>query len=191
MFNVKCLELARKRRRYTAKICGKRVDVSPVTLSRIVNEQQIAHETTIEKLVAALDFPRAFFFKDDIDPIDAEFASFRSLTAMTARERDAALSAGSLAYELADWVRGRFNLPSADLIDLSHERDPAGAARTLRQYWAIGEKPIGNMIKLLETKGIRVFSLAEILKTLMRFHAGVMASPMCFSIPSNPRSIAA
>jgi Zn-dependent peptidase ImmA (M78 family) len=80
---------------------------------------------------------------------------------MTARERDAALSAGSLAYELADWVRGHFNLPSADLLNLSHERAAAGAARALRQHWAIGEKPIANMIKLLETKGVRVFSLAE------------------------------
>jgi Zn-dependent peptidase ImmA (M78 family) len=80
---------------------------------------------------------------------------------MTARERDAALAAGSLAYEMADWVRSRFNLPAPDILDLSHERSPGAAARTVRQRWSIGEKPIGNMIKLLETKGVRVFSLAE------------------------------
>lgn len=49
----------------------------------------------------------------------------------------------------------------ADLLDLSHDNNPAAAARTIRQYWAIGERPIGNMVKLLETKGVRVFSLAE------------------------------
>jgi hypothetical protein len=131
------------------------------TLSRIVNRQQIADEDTIEKLVRALRYPKAFFFRDDIDPLDVSSASFRSLRAMTALERDAALSAGSLAYELTDWTKGRFNLPLTDILDLSHERDPGGAARTLRQYWAIGEKPIANMVKLLETKGARVFSLAE------------------------------
>jgi Zn-dependent peptidase ImmA (M78 family) len=161
MFNIGRLELARQRRRYTAKSLAERANVAPVTLSRIVNRQQIADEATIEKLISALDFPRSFFFKDDVDSIDAQSASFRSLTAMTARERDAALSAGSLAYELADWVRTRFNLPAADILDLGHERDPSSAARMLRQYWSIGEKPIGNMIRLLEAKGVRVFSLAE------------------------------
>jgi hypothetical protein len=29
---------------------------------------------------------------------------------------------------LADWTKERFNLPPADILDLSHERDPGGAA---------------------------------------------------------------
>ena len=180
MFNVSRLELARKRRRYTARNLAERANVAPVTLSRVVNRQQVADEMTIEKLITALDFPRAFFFKDDVDPIDVSAASFRSLTAMTARERDAALAAGSLAYEMTDWVRARFNLPLADLLDLSHERDPAGAARTLRQYWAIGEKPIGNMIKLLETKGIRVFSLSENTRNVDAFSRWRNGEPYVF-----------
>src|SRR5574338_1062466 len=100
MFNIHRLELARSRRRYTAKILAERANIAPVTLSRIVNGQQIPDEETVDKLVSALGFPHAFFFKDDIDRIDVSSASFRSLKAMTARERDAALSAGSLAYEL-------------------------------------------------------------------------------------------
>ena len=161
MFNRDRLELARKRRRYTAKILAERARIAAVTLSRIVNGSQIPDETTIERLVSALDFPRGFFFRDSIDSIDPSAASFRSFTSMSARERDAALGAGELAFEITDWIRGRFNLPPADLLDLSHERDPSGAARMLRQYWAIGEKPISHMIKLLEAKGVRVFSLAE------------------------------
>jgi Zn-dependent peptidase ImmA (M78 family)/DNA-binding XRE family transcriptional regulator len=161
MFNPNRLELARKRRRYTAKILAERAGVAPVTLSRVANGLQTPDDKTVGKLATALKYPRDFFFLDDVDPIDAIAASFRSLTSMSARERDAALAAGSLAFAITDWVRAKFSLPAADLIDLSHERDPASAARTLRQYWGIGEKPIGNMIKLLETKGVRVFSLAE------------------------------
>src|SRR3546814_2749194 len=83
-------------------------------------------------LFRSLSYPRDFFFQDDIDPIDASAASFRSLTGMSARERDAALAAGSLAYEVIDWVSERFTLPKADILDLGHERDPASAARMLR-----------------------------------------------------------
>jgi Zn-dependent peptidase ImmA (M78 family) len=161
MFNIRRLELARKRRRYTAKILAEKAGIAPVTLSRAVNGLQAPDDDTIEKLVAALEYPRDFFFRDDIDSIDVSTASFRSLKAMTSRERDAALAAGELAYEMADWIRAKFNMPKADLLDLSHENDPAAAARTIRQYWAIGERPIGNMVKLLETMGVRVFSLAE------------------------------
>lgn len=161
MFNPDRLELARKRRRLTAKALAERAAISPVTLSRIVNRQQAPDESTVAALVAALGYPESFFLRDDPDRIDTAAASFRSLTSMSARERDAALSAGVLAYELMDWVSARFTLPEPDLIDLGHERDPAAAARMLRQYWSIGEKPIGHMIRLLESKGVRVFSLAE------------------------------
>ncbi|WP_197024063.1 hypothetical protein [Xanthobacter sp. 126] len=85
-------------------------------------------------------FPREFFFRDDAAPISANAANFRSLTAMSARERDAALAAGSLAFEMSVWVRERFVLPQPDLLDLSHERDPAGAARALCRHWAITER---------------------------------------------------
>jgi Zn-dependent peptidase ImmA (M78 family) len=180
MFNIRRLELARKRRRYTAKILAEKAQVSPVTLSRAVNRSQIPDDETVDKLIAALGYPRDFFFRDDIDPIDASTASFRSLKAMTAREREAALAAGELAYEMADWVRGKFELPEADLLDLGDLHDPIAAARALRQKWAIGERPIGNMVKLLETKGVRVFSLAENTKNVDAFSCWRNGEPYVF-----------
>jgi len=180
MFNPERLELARKRRRLTAKGLAEKAGIAPVTLSRIVNRQQVPDDSTIDALVLALEYPRPFFFLDDLDPIDATAASFRSLTSMSARERDAALAAGSLAYELIDWVSERFTLPETEILDLGHERDPAGAARMLRQYWSIGEKPIGNMIKLLESKGVRVFSLAEDTKKVDAFSCWRDDQPFVF-----------
>jgi Zn-dependent peptidase ImmA (M78 family) len=180
MFNIERLELARKRRRFTARILAEKAGIAPVTLSRIVNRQQVPDESTIEALVSALGYTRAFFEQDDFDPIDASAASFRSLTGMTARERDAALAAGSLAFEVMDWVSERFTLPETDILDLGHERNPVAAARMLRQHWAIGEKPIGNMIKLLESKGARVFSLAEDTKNVDAFSCWRNNEPYIF-----------
>ena len=180
MFNPGRLELARQRRRYTARSLAERAQIAPVTLSRIVNGVQEADDETIEKLVRALGFPKSFFFDDDVDPIDASAASFRSLKAMTARERDAAIASGSLAYLVTDWVNERFHLPDADLLDLSHEHDPSSAAKSLRQYWAMGEKPVGNMVKLLETKGIRVFSLSENTKNVDAFSCWRNSEPYVF-----------
>ena len=163
MLNIGRLELARKRRGYTAKCLAERAGISPVTLSRIVNRKQEPDDSTAHALIRALEYPIDFFNLDEPPLIRPDGVSFRSLASMRAFEREAALSAGSLAYEFADWVKRRFDLPDPDLLNLGkeHEFDPASTARMLRNHWAIGERPVGNIIAMLETKGIRVFSLAE------------------------------
>lgn len=79
---------------------------------------------------------------------------------MSASVRDAALSAGSIGFLLSDWIEERFNLPAVSVPDL-HQFGPDEAARVLREEWQLGEAPISNMLQLLESKGVRVFSLAE------------------------------
>jgi Zn-dependent peptidase ImmA (M78 family) len=161
MFNPKRLSLARKRRRLSSKGFAELIGMSPVTVTRLEKANNEPESETVDLIAKALGFPRDFFFGGDVDDLSKDAASFRSLTSMTAREREAALASGSLAYLLSDYVSAKFNLPEPKLIDLSHERDPAAAARTVRQAWALGEQPISSMIKLLESKGVRVFSLAE------------------------------
>jgi Zn-dependent peptidase ImmA (M78 family) len=169
MFNPQRLSLARKRRRLSSKGFAELIGMSPVTVTRLEKANNEPEPATVDLIAKKLGFPREFFFGGDIDDLDKDSASFRSLTSMTARERDAALASGSLAYLLSDYVATKFNLPKPQLIDLSHERDSAAAARTLRQVWALGEQPISSMIKLLEAKGVRVFSLAENTKNVDAF----------------------
>ena len=59
---------------------------------------------------------------------------------MTARDRDAAITAGVLSIELNDWAEERFSLPTAQLLDLSYETDIEASARYLRQHWGLGER---------------------------------------------------
>jgi Zn-dependent peptidase ImmA (M78 family) len=127
-------------------------------------------DDNVAKLSKALTFPYDFFFGPDIDELSDETASFRSLSAMTAKERDAALAAGSLAYLFSDWVEQRFHLPAPDLINMATE-EPEAAARSLRQKWLLGEQPVKNMVHLLEAKGVRVFSLSENTRTVDAFSA--------------------
>jgi Zn-dependent peptidase ImmA (M78 family)/transcriptional regulator with XRE-family HTH domain len=160
-FNPVRLTIARKRQRLSSKALADKIGSSPVTVSRWENGYHEPEGNTLDALAKALEFPREFFVGGDCEELKTEAASFRSLTSMTAKERDAALSAGALAYLLSDWVAQRFNLPEPALPDLSFVADPEAAAHTVRQQWGIGQMPISNMVKLLESKGVRVFSLAE------------------------------
>lgn len=161
MFNRKRLSLARKRRRLTGKGLAELAGLSPVTISRLENGENDPDDETVVRLAHALSYPIAFFYDDDPEEIDTSAVSFRSLSKMSSKERDAAIAAGSLGLQLSDWVEREFSLPAPNLIDLSYETDAEAAARSLRQFWGLGEKPIGNLIGLLEVNGVRVFSLAE------------------------------
>jgi Zn-dependent peptidase ImmA (M78 family)/transcriptional regulator with XRE-family HTH domain len=161
MFNAGRLSLARKRRRLTAKALAENADLAVETISRLENGVNQPDDLTVTKLAKVLDFPIGFFSGADLPEIDTRAVSFRSFSKMSARERDAAIAAGTLGLHLNAWVEQRFGLPAAKLIDLSHETDPEAAAHLVRQHWGLGERPIGNMLGLLETHGVRIFSLCE------------------------------
>ena len=161
MFNGSRLTLARKRRQLTKKELAEKAQLTALTLTRLeAGGTPEPGSDTVRALAQALNYPSDFFFLCDSEALDTEEVSFRSLSSLTARQRDAALAAGDLAFELHAWVASRFELPSVQLLDLRDE-DPIAAAEALRSHWGMGAKPVEHMIKLLESKGVRVFSLAE------------------------------
>jgi|SRR5580692_273932 Zn-dependent peptidase ImmA (M78 family)/DNA-binding XRE family transcriptional regulator len=160
MFNKTRLAVARQRVSLTKTELARKVGVEPRAISGFEAGQYVPSEVTIDRISRALQYPREFFMADDIDIPNADGVSFRSLTRMTSKQRDAAIAAGAIAFLLSDWLESEFDLPVPDLPDL-REDSPETAALSLRHYWGIGERPIKNMIHLLELKGIRVFSLAE------------------------------
>ena len=180
MFNHKRLGLARKRRRLTGKGLAELAGVSAITVSRVENGENEPDEETIAKLARALGYPEEFFDDDDPEEIDTSAVSFRSFTKMSAKERDAAIASGVLGLQLSDWVESEFRLPKANILDLSYETDPEIAARSLRQFWSLGEKPIGNVLGLLEVNGIRVFSLSENTATVDAFSFWRNEKPFVF-----------
>lgn len=162
MFNAGRLSLARARRSMTAKALAEKAGVGVDTITRLEKGRNEPEPETIEKLGQALGYPASFFMGEDIEEVDVGAVSFRSFSKMTARERNAAIAAGSLGLLLNGWVEGRFGLPDPDFPDeLSSETNPEVAAARLRQHWGIGQQPIGSLLALLETKGVRMLSLSE------------------------------
>ena len=159
--NISRLDFARKRRQLTQKKLAELAGVTPNTLSRLAKGITLDPSMeTVTALAKALGYPVSFFFLDDVDELHEKQVSFRSLKAMTAGQAAAALASGALGYLFNDWVSTRFNLPSADLLDLRDE-DPVTAAASIRRHWGLGFRPIPNLIKMMEAKGIRVFTLSE------------------------------
>lgn len=161
MFNGRRLALARMRAGMTAKALAEKAGVDFDTVTRLVHGYHAPGPDTVAKIANAVGYPESFFMRDDPDEVDAGAVSFRSFSKMKAVERDAALSAGTLGLMVDAWLEARFSLPDPDLLDLSHETAPSLAASYVRQHWGLGEQPVGSLLALFETKGIRLFSLSE------------------------------
>jgi Zn-dependent peptidase ImmA (M78 family)/DNA-binding XRE family transcriptional regulator len=160
LFNPNRLSIARKRRGLTKSELARKLDVTPRAVAGYELGQYPPLPEVQAKLSSVLDFPLEFYYGDDLDELDESAVSFRSLKTMTAKKRDLAISQGSLAVHLAKWLDRKFVLPTCDVPDMSAESSPEAAAEYLRDHWAIGQMPIKNTVHLLESKGVRVFSLA-------------------------------
>ncbi len=159
-FNPKRLTLARRRRGLTKTKLASLLGVEVRSITAYENDEFRPEPERLQKLASVLRFPERFFAGDDLEEIAPDIVSFRSMSKMTAGQRDSALGAGAIALLLNDWIDERFDLPQAALPDLSQESSPEAAADTLRRLWGLGELPIKNMIHLLEARGVRVFSLS-------------------------------
>lgn len=170
-FNPSRLKLARVRRKLTLKALAELVDLTPRRVAEY--EKDYCASTPPEKLIEAyeeaLQYPKNFFLKEtDVELVEPESVSFRSLKSMKASNQHAAIGAGSLGLMLSEYLESRFNLPPVDLPDL-RGLEPEAAAEELRELWGLGSHSINNMVHLLEKHGVKVFSLAENTQTVDAF----------------------
>jgi Zn-dependent peptidase ImmA (M78 family)/lambda repressor-like predicted transcriptional regulator len=160
MLNPSRLTVARMRRGWTLKKLADEAGISTKSLSTYENAHQEPSEQVLEVLANKLEVDVDFLTGDDLDDIPLGAVSFRALSKMTARTRDRGLASGRIAVMINDWIEDRFTLPKPDLPTLTGHA-PEAATEELRARWGLGEKPIGNLIHLLEAHGVRIYSLTH------------------------------
>ncbi|MCB0408497.1 MAG: XRE family transcriptional regulator [Bdellovibrionales bacterium] len=160
MFCPSRLVLARKRRGFTQKFLAEQIGIESRNIVSYEKGEQIPSAKTLQGISEALKFPLMFFESDDIELVNSNSASFRAFTKLTAGQRDSALAGGTIGVLFQEWIDKEFNLPDVSIPNL-RGYDPESAAETVRAEWGLGNKPIKNMIHLLESKGVRIFSLTK------------------------------
>ena len=160
-FSPARLTLARRRRGFTKRALGEEIGRTERAIVRYERSDRAPEPETMQLLSKKLRFPVSFFFRKAQDTLSEADASFRALSKLKAADRERALAGGELVLDLADWIDAQFVLPKPDLPNLRPQPTPEEAADALRIRWGLDDKPIANMIRLLEAKGVRVFSLAE------------------------------
>lgn len=180
VLNPTRLALARKRRGYKKTKLAELSKVDLRAVSAFEAGEYAPSTETLARIASVLKFPLAFFSGEDLDEPSLDSGSFRSMSKMTAPQRDMALSQAAIGLHFMDWIESRFELPDANLPDLSREPNPEAAAESLRRAWSLGALSIRNMIHLLEAKGVRVLSLAVDAREVDAFSMWKGATPFVF-----------
>jgi Zn-dependent peptidase ImmA (M78 family)/DNA-binding XRE family transcriptional regulator len=136
-------------------------------------------DEALNRIASALGFPPAFFSGPDLHVPTETRTSFRSLTSITSGQRNTALAAASIAFELSRWIEERFELPAPDLPDM-RGLDPEEASAAIRERFGLGVRPIRSVVHLLEKHGLRVFSVTEAYRELDAFSLWHKELPFCF-----------
>jgi Zn-dependent peptidase ImmA (M78 family) len=157
-FNPHRLIVARKRRGLSRIALARLSGLGNRTLAYYESGDVCPSPEAIDGLAKALKFPEPFFSGPEMIELNPDGVSFRSLKAMTAAQRDMALAAATLITQLAKLIEKWFELPSPSLPSL-RGFDPETAAQALRAEWGLGERPLKNVVHVLEVHGVRVFSL--------------------------------
>ena len=157
-FNPSRLRLARQRRALTRTRLAERSGVSLRSLTNYENGSITPSDEMIRRIADALSTPPGFFARETMDNIPTTAVSFRKLSKASAARRDAVLADARLTVEFFGIIESRFRLPSPQIPVLDGFA-PENAAEIVRRRWSLGDRPIKNMVHLLEAKGVRFAAL--------------------------------
>lgn len=160
LFRPSRLTISRQRRGMSKADLAAASGLSPHSISAYENGKRTPTVDNALRLADAMWYPLDFFYSDEVELITPDAVSFRALARMPARTRDTVTASAALAVMLDQWITERYNRPEVDVPDLS-SLNPVAAAEALRAEWGLGSDPIPHVIQLLESRGVRVFSLAS------------------------------
>lgn len=178
-FTPSRLVLARERRGHTQRRLSEIVGVSDRMMKAYESGEKVPTPATLGAIARALSFPLTFFEASPIEKLPLEAASFRALSKASASLRNKAVAAGTLALALHAFLLERFELPAVDLPDL-RTSTPSKAAEALRHMWGLGQRPIPNMVHILELHGVAVYSISEDCDAIDAFSAWHAGLPFVF-----------
>lgn len=160
VFNGDRLKLARLYRGKSIAELAEETFLSKQAISQFENGKVTPSFETLLKLVNLLGFPREYFHQIDKEEMTIGNTFFRAL--LTTPKKDQ-LSQTAKALMLAKIFRfldkyidfPKLNLPKLNLPDISSENNNIETiTQELRKYWEIGNKPITNVVHLMEKNGI-------------------------------------
>lgn len=155
-FNGERLKIARIYRGMAVAELAEKLDLQRQTVSMYENNKLRNPEIpTIIKMSNVLGFPKKFFMeRDDID-LKVGSTYFRALLTTNKRYRNQQEIKVDFIAKIFKYLNEYIEFPETNLPSEGFN-DPEEAAENLRRLWNLGDKPIDNIVYLIEQHGILV-----------------------------------
>lgn len=164
-FNPSRLTLARERAGLTKEELAQACKVT----RRTVSDWEAGRVTAppVDLIAQHLEVGSDFFVLEDAADVEQKEVSFRALSTMGARKAKRVIAAARISVDVSEWLDHRYELPSPDLPTIDDlvptvnalDYSPEQASDVLRALWSLGDRPVKNMLELVERRGVRVLGL--------------------------------
>lgn len=160
IFNGSRLKEGRIYRGYTISDLAKELGVSKQMISKYENNNVAPTLEALLQLTRTLKFPKEYFYEEPIS-VNTGNTYFRSLLTTGKKEREMQFDRVKYLTIIRAMLEEYVDFPELDVPEIPDEclDDIEKAANKLREYWDLGNKPIKNMVYLLETKGFVITSM--------------------------------
>ena len=160
-FNGERLRIARTWRGYSAIELAEKIGVNRQTISMYENGKLDNPEfSTIQKFSETLEFPVKFFLEDIKIDVEKSATYFRSLMTTNKKYRIEQEDKIKLIAVIYNMMNEYLDFESLNLPQIPRNTSPQKAAEILRDYWKIGNKPIDDIVYLVESNGLIVTDFA-------------------------------
>lgn len=175
------LKEARLARGYTLQQLADLVGVSRQAISKYELGQAVPNKEILYSLASRLSFPNAYFYKDyELKENNNSTIYFRSLKSATKKSREMATVRAVWVEEIVKFLEKYIEYPKVDIPEIVPDYESFSddeiekIALKLRESWNLGDKPVNNIVNLLEKKGfvIAVLDLDEKIDAFSQWRNG-------------------
>jgi Zn-dependent peptidase ImmA (M78 family)/DNA-binding XRE family transcriptional regulator len=171
-FNGKRVREGRIFRGMTITDLADELGISKQMISKYENDKATPTFEALTGLTRILKFPKDYFYEEPIE-VKTGNTYFRSLLTTGKKEREMQYDRVKYLTIIRTMLEEYVDFPNLDLpeIDVEEINDIEEVAQILRGYWDLNDKPIKNIVYLLEAKGFVLSSLNLDNKTIDAFGA--------------------
>lgn len=163
-FNPKRLKEARLVRELSIKELADEIKLSRQAVSNYEIGESVPKQETMFRIINALNFPKSFFYKE----VEEQYVGntfFRANATATKKNKESQYHKTLMAGYIYEYLSKFIELPEMNIPEINNyngewdEETIENLALSTREFWGIGDKPIQNMIHLLEKNGFIVFTV--------------------------------
>jgi len=164
-FNPKRLREARLVRGLTISDLAEKIGVSKQAISQFELGEHTPKPETVMLLINTLHFPKSFFYREFKEQFVGN-TFFRANATATKKSKEIQYNKTLLAGYIYEYISEYIEFPELNLPDVSQYQNSVWDSNTIerlaeevRNHWEIDDKPISNIVHLLERNGIMMFSV--------------------------------